>query len=51
MEIRIPTIYGTFIVPRDKVHSLISWLQSNAVLENNHSESKNNNSVSQLLNE
>jgi hypothetical protein len=31
MEITINTIHGTFIVPSDKVGSLVAWLQDNAI--------------------
>ena len=31
MEITVNTIYGTFIVPREKADQLISWLQQNAI--------------------
>lgn len=31
MEITVNTIYGTFIVPREKADQLIAWLQANAV--------------------
>jgi hypothetical protein len=31
MEITVNTIYGTFIVPREKADQLLAWLQQNAV--------------------
>jgi hypothetical protein len=31
MEITVNTMYGTFIVPREKTDALIAWLQANAV--------------------
>jgi hypothetical protein len=31
MEITVNTIYGTFIVPRERADQLISWLQVNAI--------------------
>lgn len=31
MEITVNTIYGTFIVPKEKSDQLIVWLQQNAV--------------------
>ena len=31
MEITVNTMHGMFIVPREKVDQLISWLQVNAV--------------------
>ena len=31
MEITVNTIYGTFIVPREKSDQLIAWLQANAI--------------------
>lgn len=31
MEIIVNTIYGTYIVPREKTDLLLSWLQQNAV--------------------
>jgi len=34
MEITIQTMYGTFIVPSNKVHDLVAWLRSNAIQAN-----------------
>ena len=31
MEITVNTMYGTFIVPREKADQLIAWLQANAI--------------------
>jgi hypothetical protein len=31
MEITVNTIYGTFIVPREKADQLLAWLQQNAI--------------------
>jgi hypothetical protein len=31
MEITVNTIYGTFIVPREKADQLLTWLQQNAI--------------------
>jgi hypothetical protein len=31
MEITVNTIYGTFIVPREKTDQLLTWLQQNAI--------------------
>lgn len=31
MEITVNTIYGTYIVPREKTDQLLVWLQQNAV--------------------
>lgn len=51
MEITIHTMYGTFIVPREKIQSLVQWLQQNAVSVNSQQqEAKNNPKTSQLLN-
>ena len=51
MEITIHTMYGTFIVPREKTHLLVQWLQQNAITVNSQQqEAKNNPNTSQLLN-
>ena len=34
MEITIHTMYGTFIVPSNKVQDLVAWLRSNAIQAN-----------------
>lgn len=31
MEITVNTIYGTFIVPKEKTDQLLTWLMQNAV--------------------
>lgn len=34
MEITVNTIYGTFIVPKEKTDQLLTWLLQNAIKAN-----------------
>ena len=55
MEIVVNTIYGTFIVPREKTDQLLTWLQQNAVKAGQRptqeTNSNNQHTGRQLINE
>lgn len=55
MEIKVETLNGTFIVPQDRCDELVTWLQQNAVRQNQRplGEIKENDSNTgrQLINE
>lgn len=54
MEITIHTMFGTFIVPSNKIQDLVSWLRVHAVQANTQSVQEVrglNNTTTQLINE